>query len=46
MLPRIYILNLPCKPDRREGVAVHLADLGAFKTDWIRWVQGGRGFEI
>jgi hypothetical protein len=35
---RIYILNLPYKPDRRERMAACLAELGTFQADWIRWV--------
>ena len=43
---RIYILNLPYKPDRRERLAAHLAELELFPAERIRWVQGGVKFEM
>ncbi|MBP7951611.1 MAG: glycosyltransferase family 25 protein [Verrucomicrobiales bacterium] len=43
MIPRIYILNLPYKPDRRERLAAHLAELDLFPADRIRWVKALSG---
>jgi hypothetical protein len=41
IIPRICILNLLNKPDRRERLAAHLAELDLFPADRIRWVKGG-----
>ena len=43
MIPRIYILNLPYKPDRRERLAAHLAELELFPAERIRWVRALSG---
>ena len=43
MIPRIYILNLPYKRDRRERLLAHLSELGLFPADRIRWVKALSG---
>jgi hypothetical protein len=43
MPTRIYILNLPYKPDRRERLAAHLAEMDLFPEDRIHWVRALSG---
>lgn len=43
MILRIYILNLPYKPDRRERLAAHLAELDMFPADRIHCVKALSG---
>lgn len=44
MIPsRIYILNLPYKPDRRERLSRHLAELGIFPAERIKWMRAVSG---
>ena len=43
MPPRIYMPNLRCKPDRRERLPAHLAELDLFPADGIRRLEALSG---
>lgn len=43
MISRIYVINLPYKPDRRDRLASHLKDIGLFPEKSIRWVRALSG---
>ena len=44
MVPdRVYILNLPCKPERRIRLETQLSELALFPPDRIRWVRALSG---
>ena len=44
MIPsRVYIINLPYKPERRERLSAHLAELDLFPAERIKWVRALSG---
>jgi hypothetical protein len=44
MIPsRIYILNLPYKPERRQRLSAHLTELDLFPAERIKWIRALSG---